>query len=235
MRFFQLKVSKKMANEHKLTAYGRKDEGKGASRRLRRAGRLPAVVYGGGADPVSIELEQEPTWLAQQNDWFYSSIITLDVDGKSQQVLLRDMQRHPYKQIIMHLDFQRVKAGEKLHVKVPVHLLNIDTSTAGKTAGVTVTLEMNDIEVVCLPQNLPQSIEVDLGKMEPGDTVHLADVKLPKGVELTTPVSDEHNPVVAMARFVKEEVEEAPVAEEAAEAGEQAEAAPEGEDEAKGE
>ena len=222
-------------NEHKLTAYGRKDEGKGASRRLRRAGRLSAVVYGGGADPVSIELEQEPTWLAQQNDWFYSSIITLDVDGKSQQVLLRDMQRHPYKQVIMHLDFQRVKAGEKLHVKVPVHLLNVDTSTAGKTAGVTVTLEMNDIDVVCLPQNLPQSIEVDLGKMEPGDTVHLADIQLPKGVELTTPVSDEHNPVVAMARFVKEEVEEAPAADEGAEAGEQAEAAPEGEGEGKGE
>lgn len=207
-------------NEHKLTAYGRKDEGKGASRRLRRAGRLPAVVYGGGAEPMSIELEQEPTWLAQQNDWFYSSIITLDVDGKSQQVLLRDMQRHPFKQIIMHLDFQRVKAGEKLHAKVPVHLINVDGSTAGKTAGVAVTLEMNDIDVVCLPQNLPESIEVDLGKMEPGDTVHLSDVKLPKGVELTSPVSDEHNPVVAMARFVKDEADEADAGEAAADGGE---------------
>ena len=222
-------------NEHKLTAYGRKDEGKGASRRLRRAGRLPAVVYGGGADPVSIELEQEPTWLAQQNDWFYSSIITLDVDGKSQQVLLRDMQRHPYKQVIMHLDFQRVKAGEKIHVNVPLHFVNIDESPAGKAADVSVTSELNDLAIVCLPKDLPEFIEIDLGKIEAGDTVHLSDVKLPKGVELTTPVSDEHNPVVAMARFVKEEVEEAPAAEEGAEAGEQAEAAPEGEGEGKGE
>ena len=222
-------------NEHKLTAYGRKDEGKGASRRLRRAGRLPAVVYGGGADPVSIELEQEPTWLAQQNDWFYSSIITLDVDGKSQQVLLRDMQRHPYKQVIMHLDFQRVKAGEKIHVNVPLHFVNIDESPAGKAADVSVTSELNDLAIVCLPKDLPEFIEIDLGKIEAGDTVHLSDVKLPKGVELTTPVSDEHNPAVAVARFVKEEVEEAPAADEGAEAGEQAEAAPEGEGEGKGE
>ena len=114
------------SKEHNLTAFGRKDEGKGASRRLRRAGRIPAVIYGGGAEPASIELEHEPTWLAQMNDWFYSSIITLAVDGKAQQVLLRDMQRHPYKQIIMHLDFQRVKAGEKIHVKVPLHFINID-------------------------------------------------------------------------------------------------------------
>lgn len=225
-------------NEHKLTAYGRKDEGKGASRRLRRAGRLPAVVYGGGADPVSIELEQEPTWLAQQNDWFYSSIINLSVDGKVQQVLLRDMQRHPYKQIIMHLDFQRVKAGEKIHVNVPLHFVNIDESPAGKAADVSVTSELNDLAIVCLPKDLPEFIEIDLGKIEAGDTVHLSDVKLPKGVELAHPVSDEHNPAVAVARFVKEEVEEAPVANEGAEAAaDQAEAAPEGEGEgeAKGE
>ena len=197
-----------MANEHKLTAFGRKDEGKGASRRLRHAGRIPAVVYGGGADPVSIELEHEPTWLAQMNDWFYSSIITLTVDGKAQQVLLRDMQRHPYKQIIMHLDFQRVKAGEKIHVKVPLHFINIDESPAGKAADVSVTSELNDLDIICLPKDLPEFIEIDLGKIEAGDTVHLSDVKLPKGVELAHPVSDEHNPAVAVARFVKEVVEE---------------------------
>ena len=225
-------------NEHKLTAYGRKDEGKGASRRLRRAGRLPAVVYGGGADPVSIELEQEPTWLAQQNDWFYSSIINLSVDGKVQQVLLRDMQRHPYKQIIMHLDFQRVKAGEKIHVNVPLHFVNIDESPAGKAAEVSVTSEMNDVAIVCLPKDLPEFIEVDLGNIDAGDTVKLSAVTLPKGVELAHPVTDEHDPAVAVARFVKEEVEEeAPADAEAAEvpaseqddAGEQAgEAAAEG-------
>ena len=231
-----------MANEHKLTAFGRKDEGKGASRRLRHAGRIPAVVYGGGADPVSIELEHEPTWLAQMNDWFYSSIITLAVDGKAQQVLLRDMQRHPYKQIIMHLDFQRVKAGEKIHVKVPLHFINIDESPAGKAADVSVTSEMNDLDIVCLPKDLPEFIEVDLGNINAGDTVYLADVKLPSGVELSHAVSEEHNPAVAVARFVKEEVEEEAVADEegaevpATQQGD-ADAAPEGDadGEAKGE
>ena len=231
-----------MANEHKLTAFGRKDEGKGASRRLRHAGRIPAVVYGGGADPVSIELEHEPTWLAQMNDWFYSSIITLAVEGKAQQVLLRDMQRHPYKQIIMHLDFQRVKAGEKIHVKVPLHFINIDESPAGKAADVSVTSEMNDLDIVCLPKDLPEFIEVDLGNINAGDTVYLADVKLPSGVELSHAVSEEHNPAVAVARFVKEEVEEEVVADEegaevpATQQGD-ADAAPEGDadGEAKGE
>ena len=230
------------SKEHNLTAFGRKDEGKGASRRLRHAGRIPAVVYGGGADPVSIELEHEPTWLAQMNDWFYSSIITLSVDGKAQQVLLRDMQRHPYKQIIMHLDFQRVKAGEKIHVKVPLHFINIEESPAGKAADVSVTSEMNDLDIICLPKDLPEFIEVDLGNIEVGDTVYLADVKLPAGVELSHAVSEEHNPAVAVARFVKEEVEEEIVDEVAADdvpAIDQgdAEAAPEGEGEgeAKGE
>ena len=197
------------SKEHNLTAFGRKDEGKGASRRLRRAGRIPAVIYGGGAEPASIELEHEPTWLAQMNDWFYSSIITLAVDGKAQQVLLRDMQRHPYKQIIMHLDFQRVKAGEKIHVKVPLHFINIDESPAGKAADVSVTSELNDLDIVCLPKDLPEFIEIDLGNIAAGDTVYLADVKLPKGVELSHAVSEEHNPAVAVARFVKGETEEA--------------------------
>ena len=97
-----------MSTEHKLTASGRKDEGKGASRRLRHAGQIPAIIYGGHADPQSIQLEHEKTWVASQNEWFYASIVDLDVDGKVEKVLLRDMQRHPYKQQIMHLDFQRV-------------------------------------------------------------------------------------------------------------------------------
>ena len=197
-----------MSNEHTLKAYGRKDEGKGASRRLRHAGRIPAVVYGGGADPASIELDHEPTWLAQQNDWFYASIISLNVDGKAESVLLRDMQRHPYKQLIMHLDFQRVKADQKLHVKVPLHFVNIEKSPAGKSAEATVTSELNDVEIVCLPKDLPEFIEVDLGNINVGDTVHLSDVKLPKGVELAHAADDAHNPAVAVARTTKEEVVE---------------------------
>ena len=190
-----------MATEHKIKAYGRKDEGKGASRRLRHAGRTPAVVYGGDTAPQSIELDHEPLWLAQQNDWFYSSIISLEVDGKVESVLLRDMQRHPYKQLVMHLDFQRVKAGEKLHTRVPLHFINIDQSPAGKNSEVSVTSELNDVEVSCLPKDLPEFIEVDLSKINTGDTVHLSAVKLPKGVELVHPIDEAHDPAVAVARL----------------------------------
>lgn len=217
-----------MATEHKLSATGRKDEGKGASRRLRRAAQIPAIVYGGGAQPQSIQLEHEKTWLASQNDWFYSSVITLEIDGKPQQVLLRDMQRHPYRQLIMHLDFQRVRADEAIRFNVPLHFVNVDASPAGKTAGVTVTSEMNEIEVVCLPGNLPEFIEVDLGGMAVGDTLHLSDIKLPEGVTLAHKVDDEHDPAVAVARHVREEAaEEAPA--EGEEAGEAPAAEGEGE------
>jgi large subunit ribosomal protein L25 len=238
MRLHRNEVSKQMATEHKLTATSRKDEGKGASRRLRHAAQIPAIVYGGDDKPQSIQLEHEKTWLASQNDWFYSSILTLDVDGKPQQVLLRDMQRHPYRQLIMHLDFQRVKANEAIRVNVPLHFLNIDESPAGKNAEVAVTSEMNEVEVTCLPKDLPEFIEVDLGKMEVGDTVHLSDVRFPDGVTPTLKIDADHDPAVAVARYVKEEVEEPVVAEgeEGAEAaeGEQAEGEGKGETPAEG-
>jgi large subunit ribosomal protein L25 len=207
-----------MATEHKLTASGRKDEGKGASRRLRHAGMIPAIVYGGEGKPSSIQLEHEKTWVASQHEWFYSSILTLDIDGKPQQVLLRDMQRHPFKQQIMHLDFQRVSANTAIRVNVPLHFVNQDTSPAGKSADVVLTHELNEVEISCLPKDLPEFIEVDLGAMKLGDTVHLSDVKLPKGVELAHKIDDEHNPAVAVARHARAEAEvegEAPAAESA--------------------
>ncbi len=188
-------------SEHKITAASRNDEGKGASRRLRRQGKVPAIIYGGHAEPKSIQLEQEKTWVASQNEWFYSSILSLDVDGTVERVLLRDMQRHPYKQLIMHLDFQRVSEGEAIRFNVPVHLVNADASPAGKTADVVITQEMNEIEVTCLPANLPEFIEVDLADMKVGDTVHLSDVKFPEGVEAAVKIDTEHNPAVAVARF----------------------------------
>ena len=157
---------------------------------------------------------QEPVWLAQQHDWFYSSLISLDIDGKVERVLLRDMQRHPYKQIIMHLDFQRIPQGVEITVRVPLHFTNIENSPAGKSAEVTVTSELNDVEVVMLPRHLPEFIEVDLGSIKAGDTVHLSDVKLPEGVRLAHAISDEFNPAVAVARYGKGHVEdEAPAAE----------------------
>ncbi|MBD7987811.1 50S ribosomal protein L25/general stress protein Ctc [Luteimonas sp. Sa2BVA3] len=194
-------------SNHKITAAGRKDEGKGASRRLRHAGKVPAIIYGGDVAPQSIQLDQEKTWVASQHEWFYSSIIDLEVDGKVETVLLRDMQRHPYKQVIMHLDFQRVSAKEAIRVHVPLHLVNADVSPAGKTAGVVLTQELNDVEIVCLPGDLPESIEVDLSAMEVGATVHLSEVVLPKGVELATKLDEGHNPAVAVARHARVEAE----------------------------
>ena len=207
-----------MATEHKITAFGREDAGKGASRRLRRAGRIPAIVYGGHAEPASIELDHEKTWLASQNEWFYSSILTMEVDGQSQQVLLRDMQRHPYRQQIMHLDFQRVSANEAIRTAVPLHFLNQDTSPAGKAADVVITHELNEVVVSCLPKDLPEYIEVDLADFALGGIVHLSELKLPAGVEIPElKLGKEHDVAVVVAKAGRVEVEEPT---EAAEAGE---------------
>ena len=195
-------------SEHKISATGREAAGKGASRRLRRAASIPAVLYGGDAAPQSIQLEHEKTWLASQNEWFYSSILDMELDGKVQKVLLRDMQRHPYKQIIMHLDFQRVDENQALRVKVPLHFLNQEKSPAGKTAGVLILHELNEIEVSCLPKNLPEFIEIDLADLAIGAIVHLSDLKLPKGVELPElKLGKEHDVAVVIAKHGREEVE----------------------------
>ena len=205
-------------SEHKISATGRDAAGKGASRRLRRAASIPAILYGGNAAPQSIQLEHEKTWLASQNEWFYSSILDLDLDGKVQKVLLRDMQRHPYKQIIMHLDFQRVDENQALRVKVPLHFLNQETSPAGKTAGVVITHELNEVEVSCLPKDLPEFIEIDLVALAVGGSVHLSELKLPKGVEIPElRLGKEHDVAVVIARHGREEVEEAAAPEAAAE------------------
>lgn len=196
-----------MSNNQKLSASIRKDEGKGASRRLRHAGMLPAVIYGGNAEPQSIQLNHEKIWVASQHDWFYASILDLDVDGKVQKVLLRDIQRHPYRQLIMHLDFQRVSADEAIRLNVPLLFVKGEESPAGKTAGVVIMHELNEVEIVCLPGDLPEGIEVDLSGLEVGGTMHLSDVALPKGVELATKTDEEHNPAVAVARYAQQEAE----------------------------
>ena len=198
-----------MATEHNIRATARNDEGKGASRRLRRAAQIPAIVYGGSAAPKSIQLEHEKTWLASQNEWFYSSILSLDVDGKVESVLLRDIQRHPYKQIIMHLDFQRVDANQALRAKVPLHFVNQETSPAGKTAGIVITHEVNEVAISCLPKDLPEFVEVDLSSLKPGDTVHLSQIKLPAGVEVPElKLGADHDVAVVIARHARAEAEE---------------------------
>jgi large subunit ribosomal protein L25 len=196
-------------SEHILKATSRKVEGKGASRRLRHAASIPAIVYGGKTAPQPIQLEHEKTWLAQQNEWFYSSILTLEIDGKAEPVLLRDIQRHPFKQIIMHLDFQRVDLNAALKASVPLHFIGQDTSPAGKAADVVITHELNEVTVSCLPKDLPEFIEIDLSNLKVGDIVHLSDIKLPNGVELPElKLGKEHDVAVVIAKHGRVEAEE---------------------------
>lgn len=195
-------------SEHTIKATGRSVEGKGASRRLRHAAQIPAIVYGGSAAPQSIQIEHEQIWLASQHEWFYSSILNLDVDGKVEQVLLRDMQRHPYKQLIMHLDFQRVDANHVLRTSVQVRLVNQEKSPAGKTGGVVIMHELTEVEISCLPKDLPEAIVLDLSDLAVGGVVHLSGLKLPAGVEIPAlKLGKEYDVAVVVAKHGKEEAE----------------------------
>ncbi len=198
-----------MAESHKIEVQLRDDQGKGASRRLRHAGNVPAVVYGGDLPPRAIQMNHNTVFLLSQNEWFYSAILDLSLDGDVQPVLLRDMQRHPFKPQIMHLDFQRVKADEVIRVRVPLHFLNEDKSPAGKTSGVVISHALTEVEVACLPRDLPEYIEVDLADFKPGDSVHLSQLNLPKGVEIPElKLGDDHDTAVVVAREVAEETDE---------------------------
>ena len=195
---------------HVINVERREDEGKGASRRLRRDGKVPAIVYGGDLPPVKIQLDHEKLWLAQQNEWFYSSILDLSLNGDIQKVLLRDIQRHPNKQQLIHLDFQRISDNEILRAAVPLHFVNQEKSPAGKTAGVVIMHELTEVTVACLPKDLPASIEVDLTELAVGAVVHLSDLKLPAGVELPElKLGADHDVAVVVAKQARGE-EEAP-------------------------
>ena len=220
-------------SDHSIKATVRTDEGKGASRRLRHAAQIPAIVYGGHAEPKSIQLQHEKTWVASQNEWFYSSILSLDVDGAIEKVLLRDMQRHPYRQQIMHLDFQRVSENEAIRVAVPLHFINVENSPAGKASDVVVTHELNEVQISCLPKDLPEFLELDLGALEVGDTIHLSQVKLPAGVEVPElKLGPDHDVAVVVARHARVEAEQDATEAAAAEAASAASAAAQ-EDESK--
>ena len=164
-----------------LDAQVRTDLGKGASRRLRHADKVPAILYGGEAAPVALTLEHNKVIQAQEFEAFYSHILTLNVDGKEVQALVKDMQRHPFKPKVTHIDFQRVIAGEKLHTNVPIHFINEEASEAIKAGGVA-EHHVNEIEITCLPKDLPEFIEVDVASLEMDSTIHLSDIVLPKGV-----------------------------------------------------
>ncbi|AOJ63842.1 50S ribosomal protein L25/general stress protein Ctc [Burkholderia ubonensis] len=182
----------------KVVAFERQQQGTGASRRLRNAGKTTGIVYGGEAAPQMIELDHNALWHALKKEAFHSSILDLEVAGASQQVLLRDVQYHPFKQLVLHVDFQRVDAKKKLHTKVPLHFLNAEISPAVKLSSAIISHVATEIEVECLPADLPEFLEIDLSKIEAGQSLHAKDITLPKGVALIAHV-DAENPVVASA------------------------------------
>ncbi|MFO7706270.1 MAG: 50S ribosomal protein L25/general stress protein Ctc [Halopseudomonas sp.] len=189
-----------------LKAIARDDLGKGASRRLRRnADMVPAIVYGGTKAPQSISLEARELKKALENEAFFSHIIKLDVDGKNQNVLIKALQRHPAKGHVMHADLLRVVAGHEVTVHVPLHFINEDICVGVKQGGGIISHTLTDVEVTCLPKDLPEFIEVDLAELELGSIVHLSDLKLPKGVSILAlaqgadhdlPVANVHAPRV---------------------------------------
>ena len=179
-----------------FTAFPRTSEGRGASRRMRKSGKAPGIVYGGTAAPQPIELDHNALIHALRNEAFHSSILTMKVDGASSQVLLRAVQMHPFRHEVLHVDFQRIDPTRKIHMKVPLHFVNGNESPAVKAQGAVISHVMTEIDIACLPKDLPEFIEVDLSGLDTAHSLHVSGVKLPAGV---TFVSRGGDPVVATA------------------------------------
>ncbi len=188
-----------------IIAETRDDVGKGASRRLRREGKVPAVVYGGDLEPKALTLHHQTVLHQADHESFFSSVLELKVGDKGQQVVLRDLQRHPYKPVIMHIDFQRISADEEIRIEVPLHFVGEDKSPAGKAVGVIIQHQVTEVEIEALPKDLPEFITVDLSDMEDGDIVLLSDLQLPEGVKIPALEVDDDNDVpVASTTHIKE-------------------------------
>ena len=198
-----------------FTAFPRDGEGRGASRRLRHAGKAPGIVYGGTAQPTPIELDHNALIHALKAEAFHASILTMKLDGQSHRVLLRDVQMHPFKPQVLHVDFQRIDENRRIHMKVPLHFVNEAASPAVKLGGAIIGHIQNELDVTCLPKDLPEFITVDLSNIETGKSIHVSHLTLPPGV---TAVTHGKDPVVATAVVPKAqaEVEEAATEEGAA-------------------
>ncbi len=203
-----------MAITFELDAQKRDDQGKGASRRLRHADSIPAVIYGAGKPAQSITLNHNKVILALEHEAFYSHILTIKIDGKAEQAILKAVQRHPYKPKVQHLDFLRVDANAKLHTKVTLHFVNEAGSPAVKAGGL-IHHDMTDVEISCLPKDLPEFIEVDLSNLAVNQIVHLSDIKLPAGVTLVALQHGDNKSVVSCHARKGGDEEAAPAAEEA--------------------
>ena len=196
----------------KFVAFERNKQGTGASRRLRITGRTPGIVYGGKAhQPVNIELDHNALWHALKKEAFHATILEMELAGQTSKVLLRDVQYHPFKQLVLHIDFQRVEADTMLHMKVPLHYSGQENSPAVKADACLVNLVITELEVSCLPSQLPEFIAVDLSNLKKGTSLHLDDIKLPTGVVAVT--HGKKNPVLVSVVSVAAEAEVAPVAE----------------------
>jgi len=220
-----------MAISFELNAEPRSDMGKGASRRLRHAGKVPAIMYGGDKDPEALTLSHNEVLRSLDHEAFYSHILTVKSAGNETQAILRDLQRHPSKAIIMHMDLQRVSAKEKLKTQVPVHLIGEDVAPGVKAGGL-VSHDLTEVAVECLPKDLPEYIEVDLSALDVGESIHLSDLTVPDGVTLTELARGEDHDSSVVSLHVKriaEEVEEIAPTAEGVDAGEEAQDAGEGE------
>ena len=203
-----------MAEKFDLIAEHREDQGKGASRRLRHQGKVPAVIYGAGRPPRALMFDHNKVIKQLENESFYSSILNIKVGDKSQAAIVKDIQRHPSKWQILHMDMQRIVADEKIRMNVPIHYLNAETAVGVKEGGGSVSQLITDVEVSCLPKDLPEYFEVDIQNLELNEMLYMSDIKLPDGVEIPELAQGpEHNYPIVSIQFIKitpvdEEVEE---------------------------
>lgn len=213
-----------MADKIMLSAEPRSDVGKGASRRLRRlAAKVPAIIYGGGQDPRMVSLSHRELLKAMEAEAFYSQVLGIDINGEAISTIVKDVQRHPSKPQIMHVDFQRIRADQEIHVNIPIHLLNEEECKGVRLENGRIAQQITEVEVVCLPAALPEYFEIDVADLSVGDTIHLSDLVVPEGVTLTQlALGEDHDqPVVSIeaARVISEDDEEADAGEAEDEAG----------------
>jgi large subunit ribosomal protein L25 len=217
-----------MSEEFDLIAELREDQGKGASRRLRHEGKVPAIIYGAGRPPRMLAFDHNRVIQQLENESFYSSILTIKVGDKSQAAIVKDIQRHPSKRQVLHMDFQRIVAGEKIRMNVPIHFLNEDIAVGVKQGGGVVSHLITDVEVTCLPKDLPEYLEIDIANLDLNEMIHLSEIGLPKGVEIPELAhGPEHDHAVVSIHTVRAQAEPEAELEEGAEAAEEAPASEE--------
>ena len=196
-----------MSEEFNLIAEMRDDQGKGASRRLRRQGKVPAIIYGAGREPRSLMFDHNKVIQQLEDPSFYSSILNIKVGDKSRAAIVKDIQRHPAKRRILHIDLQRIVEDEKIKMQIPIHYLGEEEAVGVKLGGGTVSKLMTELEITCLPKDLPEFIEVDISELELDQMLNVSDIKLPEGTEITE-LLIEQNPAIVSIQEIKEIIEE---------------------------